>query len=328
MTVLSKFQGCLIGCAVGDAVGAPVERKKAFEIEEYVRKHVSPKDFQGVVRGSRPFGQYTDDTQLTRELACSLVAHKRLNPADFSRRMVRLFSTGRLNGYGRATASAIEKLMEGKAWYESGSYSAGNGSAMRAAPIGLAFSQDFQGLESAARVQSIITHAHNEASVASIVVSYAVALAVQSNILHKESFLKKILALKSVAFSPLGHGLTSLPSFFGNAPGFKEYLLKMQMAEPQWEGGISPYSTTTVLWSLFSFLEHPESFWDALTLSLFPGGDVDTTAAIAGAISGAYLGLEAIPAGVAERLTDFGAYGFTFLKNLGFRMYSTFHEEI
>jgi ADP-ribosylglycohydrolase len=51
------------------------------------------------------------------------------------------------------------------------------------------------------------------------------------------------------------------------------------------------------------------------------GGDVDTTAAMAGAVSGAYLGLEAIPSRLAHRLTDQGTWGFAELVELTHKCY-------
>jgi ADP-ribosylglycohydrolase len=44
-----------------------------------------------------------------------------------------------------------------------------------------------------------------------------------------------------------------------------------------------------VLWSLYSFLRSPEDYWETVCTAIAVGGDVDTTAAMAGAVSGAYL---------------------------------------
>ena len=62
-----------------------------------------------------------------------------------------------------------------------------------------------------------------------------------------------------------------------------------------------------------------ETFCTAIAV----GGDMDTTAAMGGAISGAYLGLEAIPSNLAYHLTDHGTWGFSELVELAHRCYST-----
>jgi len=90
--------------------------------------------------------------------------------------------------------------------------------------------------------------------------------------------------------------------------------------ELDWEG-ISPFVTSSVLWSLYSFLHTPEDYWETICTAIDVGGDVDTTAAMAGAISGAHLGLAAIPEHLARRLTDCGAWGYNELVELARKCY-------
>jgi ADP-ribosylglycohydrolase len=68
--------------------------------------------------------------------------------------------------------------------------------------------------------------------------------------------------------------------------------------------GISPYVIPSVLWSLYSFLRNPDSYWEAVATSISVGGDVDTTGAMTGAISGASLGLSALPQQQARAVND------------------------
>lgn len=72
-----------------------------------------------------------------------------------------------------------------------------------------------------------------------------------------------------------------------------------------WQG-ISPFVVGSVLWSLYAFLRTPQDYWETLCTSIAVGGDVDTTAAMAGAISGTFLSREAIPNQVAELWNDRG----------------------
>lgn len=155
------FRGCLVWGAVGDAMGRPVESADA----ELVRNRYGPDGpheytpWHGWHSGPR--GTITDDTQLTMVVAESLVAGAgAYDGDDFARRLVEWLPRGR--GVGKATRKAIERLTDGVPWTESGEDSAGNGAAMRAAPIGLVHALDASpdALLADARAFSAPTHAH------------------------------------------------------------------------------------------------------------------------------------------------------------------------
>ena len=68
--------------------------------------------------------------------------------------------------------------------------------------------------------------------------------------------------------------------------------------------GMSGFVISSVLWSLYSFLRSPDNYMETICTAVSAGGDTDTTAAMAGAVSGAYLGLDAIPSHLTKHLTD------------------------
>jgi ADP-ribosylglycohydrolase len=68
-------------------------------------------------------------------------------------------------------------------------------------------------------------------------------------------------------------------------------------------------------------LRTPEEYWETICTAIIAGGDVDTTAAMAGAISGAHLGLERLPLKLAENLNDRGAWRLDDLIDLSDRCY-------
>ena len=74
--------------------------------------------------------------------------------------------------------------------------------------------------------------------------------------------------------------------------------------------GISPFIISSVLWSIYSFLRNRDSYWDAIATAISVGGDVDTTGAVTGAISGAWLGIEALPQHLIRILNDHGSRGY------------------
>src|SRR5882724_4514677 len=152
--------GCIVGQALGDALGFVVEAEAPDVAEEYVARWLL-----GGRAGERAhprfaFGQYSDDTQLARELLRSFADSGGWNPVAFSGLLAELFHDGRDVGAGPGTRAAALRLLDGIPWQESGTPApyAGNGSAMRAAPLGLLFPGAHQDLLRAVREQSRITH--------------------------------------------------------------------------------------------------------------------------------------------------------------------------
>ncbi|HET6837413.1 MAG TPA: ADP-ribosylglycohydrolase family protein, partial [Gemmatimonadales bacterium] len=84
---------------------------------------------------------------------------------------------------------------------------------------------------------------------------------------------------------------------------------------PQWQG-ISAFVTPSVCWSLYAYLRSPDDYWETICTAIAVGGDTDTMAAIAGAISGARLGLDALPQALLTRVTDRGSWGAEALEGL------------
>jgi ADP-ribosylglycohydrolase len=63
-----------------------------------------------------------------------------------------------------------------------------------------------------------------------------------------------------------------------------------------------------VLWALYSFLRSPDDYWETILTAIGVGGDVDTTAAMAGAIAGARLGPAGVPNDLASGIHDRGTW--------------------
>ena len=91
---------------------------------------------------------------------------------------------------------------------------------------------------------------------------------------------------------------------------------------------ISPFVIPSVLWSLYSFLRTPEDYWETICTAIVAGGDVDTTAAMAGAISGAHIGLKRLPLELAQQLNDQGTWGFEELVGLAHRCHAVKTRDI
>jgi len=324
--IADRFAGCLVGQALGDALGFIVEGNSPEECAAYVESAVRPRRLTEHSRGPLPFGQYSDDTQLARELALSLVACGGFNPADYAARIATIFTEHRIVGCGMSTVEAALRLAGGCQWDEAGTPApaAGNGSAMRAAPAGLVFAHDTEAMIKTAHDQGRITHADRRCSAGAI----AIAGAVGSVVLRGEveaSNLCASLADWARPFDPtMAAALEQLPRWreespdiaatriagIGRGPGYSE----------SW-GGISPFVTPSVLWSLYSVLHSPDDYWEAICTAIAVGGDVDTTAAMAGAIAGAAVGLKGIPSEPCRLLSDQGAWGYEELVQLASDLY-------
>src|ERR671929_480994 len=185
-----QFKGCLIGQCVGDALGFVVEGYSPEVCREYIEEALSEGHPGDRHRGWYTFGQYSDDSQLARELLESYAAHGRFDPEDYARRIAAIFSEGRIVGRGRATEEAAVRLNRGVPWQEAGTPppSAGNGSAMRAGPVGLLFFDDLKRLAQAAHDQGVITHRDARCSAGAVAIAGAVALALRNEPVDSSEF--------------------------------------------------------------------------------------------------------------------------------------------
>ena len=333
MTLPSKdqFSGCLIGQCLGDALGFPVEGCTPEECETYLQRLKNPStvDFH-LDRGDLKFGQYTDDSQLARELLQSYASVRRFDPCDYAARIAAIFVEERIVGRGFATDGAARRLAHGVHWEEAGAapLNAGNGSAMRAGPVGLLFAGDWERLTQVAHDQGRITHQDKRCSAGAVAVAGAVALAVRPGKMEVApwaaelseqvrkfdySFADDVLRLPELVLLPPEHAVKIISQC--GSPGFKDSW--------QW---ISPFVVPSVLWSLYSFLRTPENYWETVCTAIACGGDVDTTAAMAGAISGARVGLEALPADLARHVADRGTWGFSELVSLAHQCHDITHR--
>ena len=159
MHMRERYQGCLIGLAVGDAVGTTVEFKP-------------PGSFAPVTDmvGGGPFrlaaGQWTDDTSMALCLAESLIECQGYQPLDQMERYQRwyrdghLSSTGSCFDIGNTVRQALATFAQTRAPYSGATdpFSAGNGSLMRLAPIPLFYAGNAQVAVAQAGESSRTTH--------------------------------------------------------------------------------------------------------------------------------------------------------------------------
>lgn len=268
----------LLGTAVGDALGVPFETKLS-NYEPLVAW--DGRSFLGSEHHGLKPGQYSDDTQLSLEVAESLIQNHGFDPDDLAKRYVDWLVSGRARGYGKTTLLAVQNLLAGKHWSESGvpgSY--GNGTAMRAAPFGVYFRNDLQSLIAICKMDSGITHASEEAEAGSIAIALAAACAVNG---EKATLLDKLWEV--LPDSKVKSLVYSLDSLIDSPQITAEQALKII--------GTKADVRQTVPAAIYCFFKF-DNYHDAVLASIKAGGDTDTTAAIVGALFGAQLGMSAI----------------------------------
>lgn len=281
-TLCNKFLGSLVGTAVGDAIGAGFEGLQGFN-EDQVR----------AVAERRKVLRYTDDTHMMIGVAESLITQIGFDGQHMANRFIYNYNWEPFRGYGPGPPRIFAAIQEGEVWNKAsenlypGGGSYGNGAAMRIAPVGLLYYDDPQKLKNVAFQSSHITHAHVLGKEGAALQAYAVSLVTNFNAtstFEKDSFLK------------------NLKDFVEN----ETYQTKLHAMENLWNeldkkriaselgNGIEAFNSVPA--AIFSFLTHPNSFEEAVVYAISLGGDTDTIGAMTGAISGAYLGMDSIPA--------------------------------
>jgi poly(ADP-ribose) glycohydrolase ARH3 len=285
----SKFLGGMVGCGLGDAIG-----EMAFRCSDQddLRSAVERKDML----------VYTDDTAMAIGLAESIVQVGRLDQqhlgdtfrANYRREPWRGYAAGPpalFSVVGRTGVSYVE-VARG---LFGGEGSFGNGAAMRIVPVGLFF-QAAPDLYEQARLSAEVTHAHPIGVDGAAVLAWAVAEAVKLD--PREPFPLKSFAqgLVDVARTPELREKVALAGNFVTE--------SVPSADVAWLLGQSVAMHESLPFALYAFLRHPESFEDCLFCATLHGADRDTLGAMACAVSGAYLGIEAIPTDWREKLEN------------------------
>lgn len=303
-SAVEKFKGTLVGCAVGDALGAPVEGMDAAAIRESYGRVT---DFIDERFGA---GKVTDDTQLTVVLAQALIEMGRFDAEQAGAKFGRWITNAddgikEARGVGAATGTATRRLAMGATPAESGVDSAGCGAAMRAGPIGLLYHHDPEALYEAAVEQALLTHTDPGAVAGSVAVAFAVAEGIQDRrTFDREAFTSRVADFTAPASPEMSQKLAGLAGYLDASP-----------EEGYAYTGTGAVAIETVPGALFAFLRSPDNLEETLLCAVNAGGDTDSLGAIAGAVSGAFNGLEAIPARLREKLE-----GREYLESLGFRL--------
>jgi ADP-ribosyl-[dinitrogen reductase] hydrolase len=282
LTIYDRFRGCLLGLAVGDALGTSVEFRPRGDFDPVTD-----------MAGGGPFrllpGQWTDDTSMALCLATSLVEKNAFDARDQMERYCRwreegyLSSTGACFDIGGTTAAALAEFrrsgnpLAGPKRADS----AGNGSIMRLAPVPMFFFPDADEAERFAAESSRTTHGAAECVDACRLLARILVRALRGE------------EREEVALGDRGsfRGAEKIIAVARGAYAGK--------AERDIRG--SGYVVESLEAAMRCFLR-TESFESAVLAAVNLGDDADTTAAVCGQVAGAHYGAPGIPARWLDRL--------------------------
>jgi ADP-ribosyl-[dinitrogen reductase] hydrolase len=285
--------GCLLGTAVGDALGLPLEgisprrqRRLFADVESY-----------HLLLGR---GMLSDDTEHTWLAANALIASAGREEAfgDHLAFGLRRWLLSLPPGAGLATLRATCRLCLGFGPLRSGVHSAGNGPAMRAAIIGVCYGNDLAELRKLVAISTRITHTDPKAEWAAL----SVAVAAQQS-MHEMccpglyySTLESVVGSEAAEFLRIVKRAVESAERADSTPEFA--------AQSGLHRGPGGYCLESVPVALHAWMRNPTDIRSAVTETIRCGGDTDTMAAIVGGIVGARVGPMGIPKSWVDGLVD------------------------
>jgi ADP-ribosylglycohydrolase len=288
--------GSLLGTAVGDSLGLPMEG-----LSRDRQRRMFPRiDGQMLLLGR---GMCSDDTEHSCMVAQAVAMHGRSETAFAAsmRWRLRWWLLALPAGTGFATLRAILKLwlFVPRRWQ--GVHSAGNGAAMRSALLGVLFADDAVRLRAFVKASTLLTHRDPKAECAALAVALAAREASQDR--HVPADYVELLRSELSPFGQAGAELVMLveraAASAGAAVSTEQFAASLGLAK-----GVSGYAYHTVPVSLHGWFAHPRDYAAAVRGVIRCGGDTDTAAAIAGGVVGAGVGRSGIPAPWLDRLVE------------------------
>lgn len=260
--------GALLAGAIGDALGAPFEGARA-----------------GAPAPPLGLGDPTDDTQLTCA-TCEAIARAggKVDPERIAARMLAWWRRGDVTGLGGATLGALRGLAAGGHWAlvgRRGEHAAGNGAAMRIAPVALALDAHDPLDRVRARDVCRVTHHSDEAWAGALAMWLALDASL-AGALADPSYLPGVVSgLPDSRTRDVLSGLVDAPA--------------QDVATLTARTGTGGYTPESVPLAIAAAPWAAADFEGTLATLVAQGGDADTIASLCGQIAGATLGVGGLP---------------------------------
>jgi len=280
MDLKAKYLGAMVGSALGDAIGELAFGNRGRGLLSAAVERLEEL-------------RYTDDTAMAIGLAESILERRRIDQEHLGDTFSRNFFREPWRGYAPGPPTIFSLVRSGGIFYVEaarslfgGAGSLGNGAAMRITPVGLVFHGSGD-LYQAAATSAEVTHGHPVGKDGAAVLACAIGQAVRLD--PERGFPVKKFTERLVNFAQTGQIRTKME--------LVQALIRDEIPPPlaATQLGRSAAVDESMPFAIFSFLRHPQSFEECLFCAILHGGDRDTLGAMAGALSGAFLGIEAIP---------------------------------
>ena len=324
---LSRAHGALAGLALGDALGMPTQAMSPEQIRAVYGR------ITGLVDGdaSQPYapgmpaGSVTDDTEQALLIASLLIrgrgsssGHVALNAVEFAHALLAwedsMIERGSLDLLGPSTKAALERVRAGEDPLTVGGEGTTNGAAMRVTPIGIAVStEDPEAFAEAVWSSCRVTHATRQGFQSAALVAAAVSMgidATRSPSLDLRSLLWK--AVTYVDSLPDRGAWTPDPDVVAATRRAMQLAVNpvsssLECLVDQVGTSVASAHAIPMAFALLTRDPSPKALLEAANI----GGDTDTIGAIAGAILGAALGIEVLPADSLSMIEEVSHLGLS-----------------
>lgn len=290
MTKYERLEGCLLGGAIGDAFGSSYENQLKVQDEQIYYLFGKPEE-------EKPTWQLTDDTQFTLITCEAILENESISAEIIAEYLLNFYSKGKVKGVGSSTLKALQELKVGGHWSQvgrRGEYAAGNGAAMRIAP--LAFIEELD--RRTIREISSITHQNDEAYVGAL----CVVLAIRETLCDSwngEDNLSELL-IAQIPDTRLRDRLIEIQEL-----GPRKSLVEIGQL------GSSGYVVDSVPLAIAAASRVRQLGLEKMFKALIEiGGDTDTNCSIAGQVAGALLGKRNIPPTLLQELESLSEYAW------------------
>jgi ADP-ribosylglycohydrolase len=275
---VDKIVGCIIGGAIGDALGLPYEGEKEPKIKP--------------VR----FLEISDDTQMTLATCEAISRTRQIDPSQIAKTFADWFIKKKISYVGASTYKALQELSFGGHWAlvgRKGEMSAGNGAAMRIAPLAFCLNPDEERGKLLIRDVSRITHHNEEAYIGALAIVIAIYAAYKGYWLGEPTLIKYVM--EKLPDSSVRDRLIEVSKL--------EKKLSLKAVSEKF--GCSGYVVETVPLVLYAAEQISYIGFEALLNNLIElGGDTDTNSSIFGQILGTFLGYKNLPEFLISSLPD------------------------
>lgn len=320
MDLLDRAYGALVGGAIGDAMGMPASfltREQIKNTYGYIKDFLKPDDDVQKYHGSLEAGDITDDTMESIIVSKVLIEHNGFSEEAFNNEMKKWAVEQKMlesTVIGPSTRRYLTALIEGRDPKETSGKGNTNGSAMRAAPIGVKYYNDIAKCIEAAAASSLPSHGSKPAVAAACAVAAAVSGGVHGGYSPNEilnmAYDAALYGEKKGAdiTAPMVSKRIKLIESIVDSVG--EGSINDILDEIAGVFGASMFAYESVPVALAIFYAVNGNAKEGILGAVNTGDDADTNGSICGNICGAYSGASGLPDEWKERVQKTSSVDF------------------